>query len=84
LSKFTETDIDFTTHQVVAVIDFWRSSYGWYIDINTINELENEIMVKITSTENEKEHILTVMTQPYHIVKIPKMEKPVVFDISLP
>jgi len=80
VSKFTETDIDFTTYQVIVIIDSWRPSYGWYIDINTITELENEIKVKITSIENEKEHLLTVMTQPYHIVKIPKTDKNVVLD----
>jgi len=77
-----EMDIDFTTYQVIATIDILRPSAGWDIEISTITELEDEIKVKITSTENEKEHILTVMTQPYNIVKIPKIDKPVVFETS--
>jgi len=76
-----EMDIDFTAYQVIATIDIWRPSTGWHIEISTITELEDEI--KVTANAEQREgSLLTVMTQPYHVVKIPKIDKTIVFDIS--
>ena len=36
----------------------------------------NEVYLRIIETENES----TVITQPFHIVKIPKTTKPIVFE----
>lgn len=74
---FSETNIDFTKYQIIAVIDQKYLNGGHSIDITKITENNNSISVKV-----EKLHtgnIATVITQPYHIVKIAKSSKKVVF-----
>jgi len=80
---FHEIEIDFTTYQVIATIDIGRPSTGWYIEIGTITELESEIKVTVDAEQKEI-GFAGIITQPYHIVKIPKIDKPVVFDTSSP
>ncbi len=75
---FTSTNVDFNNFQIIAVIDAVKSSGGHSIDITNIEETPNNIVVTI-------KHLLpgnatTVMSQPFHIVKIPKSTKPVVFQ----
>ncbi len=75
---FTSTNIDFNNFQIIAVIDAVKSSGGHSIDITNIVQTPNNIVVTI-------KHLLpgnatTVMTQPFHIVKIPKSTKPVIFQ----
>ena len=75
---FAETTIDFTNYTVIAVFDQVYGNGGHSIDITNITEYENNIVVTV-------ENLLTgnansVITQPYHIVKIPKTTKPIVFE----
>jgi len=74
---FIDTNIDFTKFQIIAVIDQKYLNGGHTIDITKIAENKNKIYVKV-----EKLHtgnIATVLTQPYHIVKIAKSSKKVIF-----
>lgn len=75
---FTETNIDFTQFMVIAVFDEVFPNGGHSIDIITVDENPQSIVVDL-------EKLLTgnatsVVTQPYHIVKIPKSTKPVLFQ----
>ena len=77
-NNFTETTIDFTNFTGIAVFDQVYGGGGHSIDITNITEYENNIVVTV-------ENLLTgngssVVTQPYHIVKIPKTTKPIVFE----
>jgi len=72
---FTETNIDFNTYMVIAVFLEVKGS-GWEVTITDIVENANDITVSI----EDKAFETSVMTQPYHIVKIPIIDKPVVFD----
>ncbi len=77
-NNFAETTIDFTNFTVIAVFDQVYGNGGHSIDITNITEYENNIVVTV-------ENLLTgnassVITQPYHIVKIPKTTKPIVFE----
>ena len=76
--NFTETDIDFSNYQVIALFDEIRSSGGWSIDITDITEYQDEIIVTVENLQ--KGGMACVMTQPYHIVKIPKSDKKIIFD----
>lgn len=74
---FIDKNIDFTKFQIIAVIDQKYLNGGHTIDITKIAENKNNIYVKV-----EKLHtgnIATVLTQPYHIVKIAKSSKKVIF-----
>ncbi|KUJ52636.1 protease complex subunit PrcB family protein [Chryseobacterium sp. JAH] len=75
---FTETNIDFNQFMVIATFDQVFSNGGHSIDIITVDENPQNIVVDL-------EKLLTgnatsVVTQPYHIVKIPKSTKPVLFQ----
>ena len=80
--SFTETDIDFDIYQTIAVFDKNRSSLGWKITIIEIFEMEMEITVtaEVTNTPN----LANPVRQPFHIVKIPNSDKPVVFERIYP
>ncbi|TPG36337.1 protease complex subunit PrcB family protein [Flavobacterium pectinovorum] len=69
--------VDFTKYQMIAVIDDVYNYGGYSIDITKIIETNSSIFVKVEYLKPGG--INTVITQPYHIVKIPKTNKKVVF-----
>ena len=73
-SAFSETNIDFGNFQIIAIFLEVKPT-GWGITITNITENENNIVM---STE-EQEGVATVISQPFHIVKIPINNKPIVF-----
>jgi hypothetical protein len=75
---FTETNIDFANFMVIAVFDKVYGNGGHSIDITKITETENKIIVTIDNVL--KGDATLVMTQPYHIVKIKKTEKSILFE----
>lgn len=77
-SSFTETDIDFTNFTVIAAIDEVRGNGGHDLAID-INSNSQNIIVTVTDLIPEG-NATTVITQPYHIVKIPKNTLPVIFE----
>jgi hypothetical protein len=77
-NTFDESDIDFSAYQVIAVFDEIRTSGGWSIDITGIVEYSDKIVVSVTNLKTGGQ--TTVMTQPYHIVKIPVSDKEIVFQ----
>ncbi|MFK7748397.1 MAG: hypothetical protein AB8B65_08410 [Kordia sp.] len=77
-SSFTETDIDFTNFTVIVAIDEVRGNGGHDLDIEVNSDTQN-IIVTVTDLIPEG-NATTVITQPYHIVKIPKNTLPVVFE----
>jgi len=72
---FTETDIDFETYSIVAVF-LEIKPVGWYLEITNIIENEDNIAL----TVEEVESVAAIITQPFHIVKIPKTEKEIVLQ----
>lgn len=75
---FTETNIDFNTFQVIAVFEEIKRNGGHSIDIT--NVVENESNIAVTVENLLTGGVTSVITQPYHIVKIPKSKKPVLFQ----
>ena len=75
---FVETDINFSVHQVIAVIDK-RRRFGWSIDITTVMEYVDKIVVTYTNLDTIHTSA-AIACQPYHIVKIPASNKTVVFN----
>lgn len=76
--EISETDIDFDTFQVIASIDEERGHTGHWVEITEIIENENNITVTLSTGEYDSGY--TAICRPYHIVKIPKSDKPVVFE----
>ncbi|HZH69099.1 MAG TPA: hypothetical protein VFD80_01435 [Flavobacteriaceae bacterium] len=78
--SFTETDFDI--YQTIAVFDKNRSGMGWNITIIEIIEMETEIA--LTAEVTTEGSLLNPVRQPFHIVKIPRSDKPVVFERVYP
>ncbi|MGY0408595.1 MAG: hypothetical protein ACWIPJ_09635 [Polaribacter sp.] len=66
-NTFSETAINFDKYSIIAIF-LEIKGHGWEITINNITENKTNISVSI---KNE-EYITSVITQPFHIVKIPK------------
>src|SRR5690554_4004007 len=77
-AEISETDIDFNTFQVIVSIDEERGHTGHWLEITEIIENENNITVTIATGEGDSG--FESICRPYHIVKIPKSDKPVVFE----
>lgn len=77
-SSFTETDIDFTNFTVIVAIDEVRGNGGHDLAIDVNSNAQN-IIVTVTDLIPEGA-ATTVITQPYHIVKISKNTLPVIFE----
>lgn len=75
--SFTETSIDFNRFRIIAAFDDIKQNGGHSIDITEVVETDDSIKVKIENLK--KGDATSVITQPFHIVKITKSEKPVVF-----
>jgi hypothetical protein len=78
-NTFTETTIDFVNYDVIAIIDSERPCTNFFVNIDTIIENEDNITVQFSRT-GDINSCFTSMVQPYHIVKIPKSSKPVIFQ----
>ncbi|TDS55303.1 protease complex subunit PrcB family protein [Myroides indicus] len=69
--------IDFQQEEVLAVFEEVKTTGGYSIDITNVEEREKEVVVTIERLKKGGDD--TVITQPFHIVKIPKINKSVVF-----
>ena len=78
---FTETNIDFNTYEVIAVFDEVRPNGGWTTNISGITETATEIEVTYSFLSSSGV-APCVITQPFHIVKIQKSNKPVNFSLN--
>ncbi len=76
--NFTEIDIDFSEYLVIAIFDEIKSNGGHSIDITRVTEFEDKISVQIKNILQGDATL--VITQPYHIVKIPRSNKLIIFN----
>ncbi|MGQ2984966.1 protease complex subunit PrcB family protein [Flavobacterium sp.] len=77
---FTETDIDFSQFKVIAVIDELRNNGGNDINIVSVSRDREQITVNVEHSDSGPGNVATVLTQPFHIVKIEQTDLPVVFE----
>ena len=75
--EFFETNIDFNQFEIIAVFDSIRPHNNFNVSISEITENPIGIEISIEKTNGDSGYV--VMTQPFHIVKIPKSNKPVIF-----
>lgn len=73
--------IDFTKNSVVAVFMGEFPTGGYSIEIKEITEYKDRVIVKIDKKFPKPGSMLTqAFTQPYHIVKIKKIDKKIIFE----
>ena len=63
--------------QVIAVFDKLHNNGGWSIDVINIIENENSLNVNIDNLQNG--NLTQIVIQPFHIIKIPRTNKKIVF-----
>jgi hypothetical protein len=78
INNFSAMKIDFSKYILIAIFDKLRGRGGYEIEINNIEENSEEIFISI-GHKQPKEISISVMTQPYHIVKMLRTDKKIIF-----
>lgn len=76
--NFTETDLNFSEHTIIAVFDEVKGNGGYSLELHIRSNSEN-IIVKVTDLVPEG-NATTVMTQPFYIAKIQNSDLPILFE----
>ena len=76
-SGFSEQNIDFSEYVVIAVIDKVRNTSGYSIDLEISTNYEKIFIGSNLSSPSLDGVVATVISQPYHIVKIAKTNLPI-------
>jgi len=72
-SSFSEININFLNHNIICVFDTIRNTGGYAIEIERVFvEKKNLNIVYNKKEPGPMEMVTTIITQPYHIVKIEK------------
>lgn len=79
ISNPLSSTIDFTQFEIVVVADTEKLPGGRSIDVVNIIEHEENILVRVDALTKGNEALQK--NSPFHIVKIPKLLKPVVFEL---
>jgi hypothetical protein len=75
--------VDFSESIVIAVFMGGFATGGYSIEVKEIYDVGQSVVVKVEKTYPGKNCIVTMaLTQPYHIVKIDKTDKPIIFEVS--
>lgn len=75
---FSETSIDFDNYTVIAIFDTIRPHSGYSIQVDSVFEELDQITINYS--EQSLSSGFAVIIQPFHIVKIPISNKPIVFQ----
>ena len=74
-------EIDFSSEIVVAVFMGTRNSGGYAIEVTGADETTDAVRVVVARRVPGPDDFVTMaITSPYHIVTLPRRDKPVVFD----
>lgn len=74
-------DIDFSSELVVAVFMGKRTSGGYAIEVTGAYETTDAVRVAVARRAPGPDDLVTMaITSPYHIVALPRRDKPVVVD----
>jgi len=73
-----EATVNFNEYQVIVALDEPRPNGGHSIDITSI--IENATNIVITVEKLNNGDATQIPTRPYHFIKIPTSNKPIVFE----
>ncbi len=76
--------VDFSRETVIAVFSGLKSTGGYSVEITGITTSDNELVIQYQETEPGPDDMVTeAETQPFHIIKIERVEGlPVVFSLE--
>lgn len=76
-------EIDFEINTLIAVFMGTTSTGGYSVEITKISESSKEITVSLNHSFPARDDFVTMaLSQPYHLVIIPKTNKTIVFEIA--
>lgn len=80
-SELLEDNINFDLFTVIAVIDEVQNTGGYSVNIESIIEQEDEVIVEsVFSTPADSNGVTLALSRPYHFVKVSKIDKTVEFS----
>lgn len=80
---FEEYERDFNNEILVAIVDKLRGSGGYEITCTEVSETPTKVIVWVKYSD-PPEMAASVLTQPFHIIRIPTTSKPVEWSVSVP
>lgn len=78
--NFGNTEIDFSQWTVIATFDKIQAYGGFSIDVVSVSKEEAQVIVDIEKSSGGSGAAATIITQPFHIVRIPKTTLPITFE----
>lgn len=76
-----DKEVDFDTEMVLAVFLGERPTGGFAIEITAIHKRPDTLRVLVEETAPDPDAMVTqVLTQPYHVVRLPRIDLPVEFE----
>ena len=73
--------VDFSKHNIIIVAQGMKNSGGYSVDIKSVNVTANNVIVNADFNKPGKNCIVTdVITYPYEVIKIPKVNKMVLLN----
>lgn len=79
-NQLLAVEVDFSSYTVIAVVDEQHNHGGFDITISSVEQNDDTINVDVEADFPGDGAVTAVLTQPYHIIKIPKTTLPVVFQ----
>lgn len=81
LDKPPLPNIDFDTNIIIGIFLGEKPTAGFSIEVQKIMEENGKIIVYIEETSPPQDSFQAqIITEPYHVIQIPKMDKPVVYQ----
>ena len=80
--EFEGISVNFNVSDVLAVVDEQHNSGGFDIAITSVSRADNTATVKVVRSGDG--NAATVLTQPYHVISIPKSNNEFAFDEDAP
>lgn len=78
INDFSTMEIDFSTYQVIAIIEEVKPDAGYSIDVTSAVEYPNHIIVTALTLRSLPAHL--TVTQPFHLFILPVSDKEIVFE----
>lgn len=77
---FNETEIDFSNFYVIAAFEEVKNSGEFQLSIIEVLKSSKNIFVKTKTESTSGQSSIQIITQPYHIIKLPKSDLPIIFE----
>jgi len=75
-----DIETDFLQYTYIAVVDVEHEYGGYAIEVTSVVQERNSVVATVETSELGAGSATTVLTQPYHIIRIPKTDLPVTFQ----